>query len=216
MEWVCQRRDQFKDKDIRIINYCRLYLHVTTVSELFDPDGTCMLEHMYNCRRPPWFNPTQVVTIQSRPSYHQIQNRWKALCHHWCNGKTLRKLSHCRPYRETYADHDPTGTLSLYHFHKQQYWNLKRDEVNEETFIIKAPTDWRPGHTATPITLKLRSVKSDASRFHAPTTSLPKHHSNSPRPSSTTPYWKMENAVELEEGRKDDLGKTCTEPGRVQ
>jgi hypothetical protein len=37
MDWVCQRREQFKDRDIQIINYCRQYLHITTVSELFDP-----------------------------------------------------------------------------------------------------------------------------------------------------------------------------------
>jgi hypothetical protein len=47
----------FNNKEIRIINYCRLYLHVTTVSEMFDPDGIALLPHMRRCERPPWFDP---------------------------------------------------------------------------------------------------------------------------------------------------------------
>ncbi|KAG9289770.1 hypothetical protein G9A89_021703 [Geosiphon pyriformis] len=34
----------FNEDDLAIINYCRLYLHVTTVSELFDPSGRHMLQ----------------------------------------------------------------------------------------------------------------------------------------------------------------------------
>jgi hypothetical protein len=41
----------FNDKEIRIINYCCLYLHVTTVLEMFDPDGVALLPHMRRCDR---------------------------------------------------------------------------------------------------------------------------------------------------------------------
>jgi hypothetical protein len=60
----------FHDKGLRIINYCRLYLHITTVLELFDADGIAIMPHMRHCERPPWFDPLQIVTIQRRPSKH--------------------------------------------------------------------------------------------------------------------------------------------------
>lgn len=47
----------FKPANIKIVNYCRLYLHVTTVSELFNAAGTHILPAMLQCRRSPWFDP---------------------------------------------------------------------------------------------------------------------------------------------------------------
>ena len=41
------------NKALRIINYCRLYLHITTVSEMFDASGVELLPHVKNCERPP-------------------------------------------------------------------------------------------------------------------------------------------------------------------
>ena len=43
----------FNDKELKIINYCRQYLHVTTVSELFNAEGTKILPHIFQCCRPP-------------------------------------------------------------------------------------------------------------------------------------------------------------------
>jgi hypothetical protein len=48
----------FNDDQIKIANYHRLYLNVTTVSELFDSTGKNLLPHMFECQRPAWFNPT--------------------------------------------------------------------------------------------------------------------------------------------------------------
>jgi hypothetical protein len=41
------RSKLFSEEDIQIINYCRQYLHVTTVSELFNAEGTTMHPHMF-------------------------------------------------------------------------------------------------------------------------------------------------------------------------
>lgn len=58
----------FNSKAIPILNYCRLYLHVTTILELFDADGYQKLPKMFQCVRPPWFNPKTYTMIQHCPS----------------------------------------------------------------------------------------------------------------------------------------------------
>ena len=54
---VARRSKRYSPKDLRLLNYCRLYLHATTVSEILDPTGHALLHHMTKCHRPPWFNP---------------------------------------------------------------------------------------------------------------------------------------------------------------
>jgi hypothetical protein len=70
----------FDEEALRIINYCQLHLHVTTISELFNADGTYMLPEMFACRRAPWMDPTTIVTLQKKPGDYQIRYRWKQLC----------------------------------------------------------------------------------------------------------------------------------------
>jgi len=82
MEWAISS-GSYSDQQIRIINYCRTYLQVTTISELFHPSRNEILSDMYNCTRPPWFNPLQFIPIQQRPSTHQIRKLWKPLCDLW-------------------------------------------------------------------------------------------------------------------------------------
>jgi hypothetical protein len=55
---IAQTHPTLSTHDLRIINYCRLYLHVTTVSELLDAEGFRVLPSMMKCQRPPWFDPT--------------------------------------------------------------------------------------------------------------------------------------------------------------
>ena len=42
----------FTKYDHRIINYCHMYLHVTTVSELLDADGRKIQPHVWKCHCP--------------------------------------------------------------------------------------------------------------------------------------------------------------------
>jgi hypothetical protein len=67
----------FSDADMHILNYCRLYLHATTISELFDAAGLQILSDMFQCRRPTWFDPDTIITIQKRPSDYQIKYVWQ-------------------------------------------------------------------------------------------------------------------------------------------
>jgi hypothetical protein len=58
---------RFTDKDLQIINYCRLYLHIATISEIFDADGHTIMDHIMKCQRVPWFDHVNVA-IQQQPS----------------------------------------------------------------------------------------------------------------------------------------------------
>ena len=49
MEVAIQSK-RFTDKDLRIINYCRLYLHLTTISEMFDANGHSLMDHPSTCQ----------------------------------------------------------------------------------------------------------------------------------------------------------------------
>jgi hypothetical protein len=85
MEYA-QKSGLFNPTELTFINYCRLYLHVTTVSDFFNASGTAILPHMFQCRRPPWFNPNHYITLQRRPSDYQIRKRWQRLCREFCTG----------------------------------------------------------------------------------------------------------------------------------
>ena len=76
------RSKAFTPKALRIINYCRLYLHVTTLSDILTTSATKILPHMYQCQRPPWWDDTKFITIQRRPSSYQIKHQWQKLCHY--------------------------------------------------------------------------------------------------------------------------------------
>jgi hypothetical protein len=119
----------FDDKTLQIINYCRLYLHITTISEMFDTTGVTIQTHVLKCERPPWFDPSVNVTIQRRPSNHQIRTRWKALCELVSSWSTTGPwILPLRLRRETYCQitHESSTTTSpgnqYYHWYAGSYW----------------------------------------------------------------------------------------------
>ena len=137
----------FSDKDIRIINYCRLYLHITTISEMYDADGHTLMDHIVKCQRAPWFDPTINVTIQRRPSDHQIRTRWRRLCDlvktiptphgNWILPLRLR--------RETYCIDDNDSSL-LYHWYAGTYWTCSPARVVDSKLrlVMLHPSTWTP------------------------------------------------------------------------
>eukprot|EP00957_Ditylum_brightwellii_P089305 6799850-Ditylum_brightwellii.AAC.1 len=42
---------RFKDKDIQMINYCQIYLNVTTIADVIFESGKQLNPHMYNGER---------------------------------------------------------------------------------------------------------------------------------------------------------------------
>ena len=117
MQWAA-KSELFNDKKIRILNFCRMYLHVTMVSELFDVHDHHILPYMYNCSRPLWFNHLQYMPIQQKPSPYQIRKVWKPFCDIWINqlrnatttlGETTGRGAHFRSHRQTYQDTSSPG-----------------------------------------------------------------------------------------------------------
>ena len=51
MDWLIQSK-LYTSQQLQIINCCRLHIHVTTISELFDAHGRNIQTHMYNCIQP--------------------------------------------------------------------------------------------------------------------------------------------------------------------
>jgi hypothetical protein len=163
MDWIIESK-KFHDKDIRILNYCRLYLNVTTISELFDATGKHMLPLMYQCQRPNWFNRHQFIILQRRPSQYQIDRKWKAFCHYWCEPKTLKRhesinlgewhpTQKYRPWRQTYVD-TSRPNQTIYHYHDQHYWTLTRIPNRYGNYTLHEPTPWTPTIHAMPIQLR--------------------------------------------------------------
>ena len=116
---VAMQLSQFNDKDLLIINFCQLYLHVTTISEMLDTTGETIVPHIKRCERALWFNPTVNVTIQKRPSDYQIRTRWQPLCAHIA---TL--LSSAGPWHlplrlrcESYCLNTDNNIRKFYHWH---------------------------------------------------------------------------------------------------
>jgi hypothetical protein len=135
---------EFSDTDHRIINYCRLYMHVTTVSEMFDVDGTRLLLHMIRCERPTWFNTTLNVTIQRRPSCQQQSRRWKKLCNVISeHPNTSSWILPLRLHRETYQI---VGGDEVYHWYRGAYWICLAPTIMDThtQLTLLHPTEWIP------------------------------------------------------------------------
>lgn len=150
----------FDEKELKIINYCRQYLHVTTVSELFNADGTKVLHHMFLCQRPPWFHKHQFIILQRRPSAYQIKHQWQKLCRQWCThdgtaasflnfGRWTQQGLELRSKRETYI----TQQKEVYHWVDSCYWLLETNSTTNTYYHPSRATDWIPDNLSTPISV---------------------------------------------------------------
>lgn len=152
--------DSFSQDDLKILNYCRMYLHITTVLELCDACGERIMRDMFECRRPQWFNPATVTVLQTRPSAHQIRYQWKRFCRMLCTddlrlGPTweLKEWtvpgSLLRLRREAYIQH---GLITmLYIWRNGSYWMTVPYRTSITQVILHQSTSWQPSSTCTPI-----------------------------------------------------------------
>lgn len=150
----------FNEHDIAIINYCRLFLHVTTVSELYQPDGLTLIPDLFHCRRESWFNPDTYVSLQRRPSEYHIRTKWQKLCRQWTtsNGFLAASVSlgswttsgeNLRRRRETYITTD--ATRSIYHWRHGSYWEYHQSDDHPNVFIPARATTWVPSFPCVPV-----------------------------------------------------------------
>ena len=92
---IAREWGNFEDKDLHILNNCRLYLHLATISEMFDATGKQLMPHIWKCVREPWFAPTTYIVLQQRPSEYQIRTKWQKFCRHISklNGEIAESIS---------------------------------------------------------------------------------------------------------------------------
>lgn len=152
----------FNDKELGIINFCRLYLHVTTTSELYDAAGTKIMPNMYECQRPTWFDPLVVTAIQRQPSHYQRQKTWKKFLSmlptprfsRWILGSKLRLR------RETYYQPDDNDG-KIYHWYMGTYWICDPPIIERGTqYIIRESSNWIPTDSSIPIATTARAGRS--------------------------------------------------------
>lgn len=150
----------FTTKDLVILNYCRLYVHITTLSELFDADGKHILPHLWHCQREPWFNTSTYVTLQQRPTEYHIRTVWQRYCRQWTKsdgsiseqikfGRWTTPGHQLRRYRQTYATR--LDTRIIYHWKESCYWKFTLT-ATPNTFQAHEPTNWLPVAPYSPVT----------------------------------------------------------------
>ena len=176
MNWIINK-GCYDSTQLHILNCCRLHLNVTTISELFDEYGKNIQPHMFNCTKPKWFNTTQVITIQPRPSHHQIRTLWKPMCKllqqeaaaqricltAWTHGRTST-----RPHRSSYVDMT-TQPHTYYHWIQDAYWTLQPYyQQSQSSFMADQTTNWTPHPAAIPIILAKEriTIHGIVYRFH--------------------------------------------------
>ena len=157
---VAASSGEFTDADLQVLNYCRMYLHVTTISEICNASGTKILQHMYECVRPPWFNPTTNTVIQKRPSSYQCHYQWKRFCRRICtetlhiaqqqsNTRWLKPTSQLRLRREAYLEMTPAD--QLYIWREGSYWKASKHPSIPHQAILHTSTTWTPTDTSVPV-----------------------------------------------------------------
>jgi hypothetical protein len=144
---IARRSKQYSPQAMRQLNYCRLFLHVTTVSELYDQTGTKLLPHIERCERPPWFDPTTITVLQLRPTSRKCLQQWRSFCQHIQRivpsvGAWLPRIQSLRLRRETYWI--PGDNPLVYHWYVGQYWECQLTEAARGQYTLLHPTDWKP------------------------------------------------------------------------
>jgi hypothetical protein len=140
---VARRSGRYTATELRQLNYCRLYLHVTTISEILDALGakSRLMTHAAKCSRPPWFNPGTITVIQAKPTSRSCLQKWLQLCHHLSTvvphlGQWITSLRTPRLRREAYIS--PITPFVIYHWNAGCYWLCNPLDVTRFVFINRA------------------------------------------------------------------------------
>lgn len=150
---------KFSARDLRLINYCRMYLHVTTISELFNAAGTVIMPHMKACERPPWFDPSVITVIQKKPSRHSCRMKWHSLCQIIESVASFKGWStySLRLRRETYVEY-VGHAHSVYHWYHGTYWRCYSMNGIVGQYCLSEHTSWTPTAKSIPIDMKARVI----------------------------------------------------------
>ena len=203
MNWIINK-GCYDSIQIHILNCCRLHLNVTTISELFDEYGKNIQPHMFNCTKPKWFNTTQVIAIQTRPSHHQIRTLWKPMCkllHQEVAAQRIRfttwthDTTSTRPHRSSYVDTN-TQPHTYYHWIQDAYWTLlPYYQQSQSSFMADQATSWKPHPAAIPIILAKEriTIHGIVYRFHP--TNTRRHDGTIPALGRTNTYKDFHSSI---------------------
>ena len=136
--------------DIRRINYCRLYLGVTWLSEICDPTGHFILQEFLSGDRPLWaFRPTRLQVHQQRPGTVSWQIFRKFLKRHTLSGFRIH-------HPGTWVAPISEGTWDSYYDSDQLYvridtkWFQCHRDAQADDFSRLVPTQWLPTSQSRP------------------------------------------------------------------
>ncbi len=124
----------FTKKEIRRINYCRLYLQVLTISDICNAQGTFLAKNIYQGLN----HPTQSISLleeplQEWPGEHVLWALWRRFLKHI----TYEKQQLRRPLGPWYKG------LS-----KRRWWPAYESTSTQQLFRIESFTGKKPSHYA--------------------------------------------------------------------
>jgi len=149
---LAQESQAFNSSELHILNCCRLYLHVTTASELYNVEGTEILPHIRAGRRAPWFDPTITIVLQKRPSDFQWKTVWQKLLRIIASKQIQFGGFILHPFpprlrREMYQESGKT-----YLWYAGRYNECSRTSDSAIYHIQPDnPIEWKPSRTSIPI-----------------------------------------------------------------
>ena len=155
---------------------------MTTVSELFEADGTSFIPDLFYCHREPWFNPHTVITLQQRPNEFYIRTKWQRLCRQWTTsdgqlaasmnlGQWNKPTAPFRRRRQSYVTAGPVQRV--YHWHLGSYWEYGTSGSSNVLSPLMSST-WEPDSKSLPLYAKELPGGSIVI-LHLPTVSRPDH-----------------------------------------
>jgi ribonuclease HI len=174
---IVRQSGAFSDNETRYVNYCRLYLHLTTLSEMFNVAGTKLLPHVVKGNKPPWFDPQVRICLQQRPDERQWYTCWKKLCrivvgYKSSLGKWSTSTTSPRLRRETYQDNG-----QIFHWYDGSYWLCEQESGQPDIQHMQEQIQWSPTHESIPIDAIARIGK----KIYIDSTPL-KHQGHQQRP----------------------------------
>eukprot|EP00957_Ditylum_brightwellii_P122127 9313934-Ditylum_brightwellii.AAC.1 len=82
---------RFKEKEIQQINYCRLYLNVTTLADITDATGKLLDPQMYQGQVSLLSSTAKSFEVNQKKSGIVSWRLWRTAMKIWADNKTLRK-----------------------------------------------------------------------------------------------------------------------------
>jgi hypothetical protein len=146
---------RFKDKDIQRINYCQIYLNVTTIANVTLACGKQLDPHMYKGKRSLFSSVATYMKIHQQKPGLASCGVWRKAMVLWATEYNLKV-----PLKEWYfpssrlSQHWPSyydyATDKLYIHHQDTFLQYTRNQ-EEGIFHYEQDSEWIPTESAVPL-----------------------------------------------------------------